>query len=170
MTLAGALAAIVHTITGTFTNKSLHAVVTAQSMTEYTSTRMTYDLRRPRLKGLIARLPRSNAHRITDDGLQFAVFYTKVHDRLLTPLLAADQPPAPPEVRQALAILAQRTDGPTAPNKPDRSPHRSDLDLVAAVDVVEICAQVAVDGVEVIRADDLGPLLFGLGPQFVGQP
>ncbi len=34
-----------------------------------------------------------------------AIFYTKVHDRLLRPLIAADQPPAPPEVQRALATI-----------------------------------------------------------------
>lgn len=110
MALAGALAAIVHTITGTFTNKSLRAVVTGLSATDYTSARMSYDLRRLRLKGLIQRVPHSNAYRITDDGLRFAVFYIKVHDRVLIPLLAADQPPAPPEIRQTLDTLARHTD------------------------------------------------------------
>ena len=110
MALAAAMTAIVHMITGTFTNKSLRAVVTALSETDYTSARMSYDLRRLRLKGLIQRQPRSNAYQLTDDGLRFAVFYTKVHNRLLTPLLAADQPPAPPEVRQALNVLAHHTD------------------------------------------------------------
>jgi hypothetical protein len=33
------------------------------------------------------------------------VFYTKVHDRLLRPLLAANAPPAPTELRQALATI-----------------------------------------------------------------
>jgi hypothetical protein len=33
------------------------------------------------------------------------VFYTKVHNRLLRPLLAADQPQAPPELRAALTAL-----------------------------------------------------------------
>jgi hypothetical protein len=110
MALAGALTALVHTITGTFTNKSLRAVVTGLSATEYTSARMSYDLRRLRLKGLIQRVPHSNAYRITDEGLRFAVFYIKVHNRVLTPLLAADQPPAPPEIRQALDTLARHTD------------------------------------------------------------
>jgi hypothetical protein len=95
MALAGALAAFAHTITGTFTDKSLRAVVTTLSATDYTTARMSYDLRRLRLKGLIERIPRSNAYRITDDGLRFAVFYTKLHDRLLTPLLDTDQPPPP---------------------------------------------------------------------------
>ena len=34
-----------------------------------------------------------------------AIFYTKVHDRLLRPLIAADQPPAPPQVQRALATI-----------------------------------------------------------------
>ena len=36
------------------------------------------------------------------DGLRFAIFYTKVHDRLLRPLFATDQPPASPPIRKAL--------------------------------------------------------------------
>ena len=57
---------------------------------------MTYDLRRLRLKGLIARVPHTNTYTLTTDGLKAAVFYTKLDHRLLHPLLAADQPPAPP--------------------------------------------------------------------------
>ena len=33
------------------------------------------------------------------------MFYTKVYNRLLMPLMAADRPPAPLEVRQALRVL-----------------------------------------------------------------
>jgi len=43
---------------------------------------------------------------LTGDGLRFAIFYTKLHDRLLRPLLAAEQPPAPPLVRKALRTIA----------------------------------------------------------------
>ena len=57
---------------------------------------MTYDLRRLRLHGLIQRLPGTNTYLPTPDGIRVALFYTKVHDRLLVPLLAADHPPAPP--------------------------------------------------------------------------
>ena len=53
--------------------------------------------------GLITRIPVKN--RLTNDGLRFAIFYTKVHDRLLRPLLAADQPPAPPPIRKALHTI-----------------------------------------------------------------
>ena len=34
-----------------------------------------------------------------------AIFYTKVHDRLLRPLIVADAPPAPAELRHALATI-----------------------------------------------------------------
>ena len=60
----------------------------------YTSTQTTYDLRRLRLKGLIRRLDGTNTYLLTPEGVRFAAFYTKVHHRLLGPLLAADQPPA----------------------------------------------------------------------------
>jgi hypothetical protein len=77
MALAGALAASVHTVTGQITNKSLRALVTTLLATPYTSNRMSYDLRRLRLKGLIERIEGTNAYRITPDGQRFAVFYTK---------------------------------------------------------------------------------------------
>ena len=74
----------------------------------------SYDLARLARNGLITRVPGKNRYRLTGDGLRFAVFYTKVHDRLLRPLLAADQPPAPPPLRNALHTIdihvAQRID------------------------------------------------------------
>jgi hypothetical protein len=33
------------------------------------------------------------------------MFYTKVHDRLLHPLIATNQPPAPPDLREALHTI-----------------------------------------------------------------
>ena len=71
----------------------------------YTPGQMTYDLRRLRLAGLIWRIEHNNRYVLTPDGIKFAVFYTKVHSRLLRPLMAADQPQAPPELRQALDTL-----------------------------------------------------------------
>jgi hypothetical protein len=63
---------------------------------------MTYDLRRLRLNGLIRRLPHTNRYTLTGDGIRIAVFYTKVYNRLLVPLTAANQPQAPPELRAVL--------------------------------------------------------------------
>lgn len=40
-----------------------------------------------------------------------AIFYTKVHDRLLRPLLAANAPPAPEELRHALSTIDRHASG-----------------------------------------------------------
>jgi predicted MarR family transcription regulator len=109
MALAGALCLTVHTIAG-FNNRSLRALVGELLGTTYTSAQMTYDLRRLRLRGLIARIPNSNTYFLTPHGLRVALFYTKVHDRLLTPLLGADKPPAPLLLRRALHAIDQHVD------------------------------------------------------------
>ena len=46
---------------------------------------MTYDLRRLRLHGLIIRVPHTNTYVLTPEGIRTAVFFTKVHDRVLRP-------------------------------------------------------------------------------------
>lgn len=102
--LAGALAITAHLIGG-LSNKTLRPLVESLLDAEYSRAPCCYDLRRLRLKGLIERLPHSNTYTLTNDGQRFAVFYSKVHNRLLRPLLAANQPPAPLEVRQALRVL-----------------------------------------------------------------
>ena len=68
----------------------------------YSMGQMSYDLRRLRMKGLIIRLPHSNTHVLTPDGQRVAIFYTKLHNRLLRPLTAANDPPDPLPLRQAL--------------------------------------------------------------------
>ena len=73
----------------------------------YTPGQMTYDLRRLRLTGLIRRIEHTNRYVLTPDGIKVAVFYTKLHNRLLRPLLAADQPQAPAELRAALRTIDQ---------------------------------------------------------------
>jgi predicted MarR family transcription regulator len=104
MALAGALCAVVHTIAG-FTNRSLRAQVSTLLGQPYTTGQMTYDLRRLCLKGLITRLPHTNTYVLTPDGQRIAIFYTKLHNRLLRPLTAANDPPAPLPLRQALRVI-----------------------------------------------------------------
>ena len=58
--------------------------------------RMTYDLRRLRLHGLIARLPHRHRYRVTHEGLRTALFFTRVYARILRPGLARITPLAPP--------------------------------------------------------------------------
>jgi len=101
MALAGSLCLVVHAVTG-LTNKSLRGLVAGLLGTDYTASQMSYDLRRLRLHGLIARVPRTNTYVVTPEGIRVAVFYTKLRDRLLGPLLEADKPPAPLELRRAL--------------------------------------------------------------------
>lgn len=68
---------------------------------DYPAGRMTYDLRRLRLHGLIERIPHSHCYRVTDLGIRVALFFTKVHGRILRP------------------GLSQLFDGcPKAPNRP----------------------------------------------------
>ena len=76
----------------------------------YSMSQMSYDLRRLRLKGLITRLPRSNTYILTPDGQRVTIFYTKLHNRLLRPLLAAHDPPAPLPLRQALQVINRHID------------------------------------------------------------
>ena len=103
--LAGALCTSVLAVTG-ITNKSLRALMTGLlGGATYTMNQASYDLARLRVNGLITRIPGKNRYRLTADGLRFAIFYTKLHDRLLRPLLAADQPPAPPPLRKALHTI-----------------------------------------------------------------
>ncbi len=105
MALAGALCCVIHAVTG-FTNRSLRGLVAGLLDIDYSANQMSYDLRRLRLHGLIEKIPGTNTYRTTPQGIRAAVFYTKLRDRLLGPLLnAADHPPAPTELRRALTQI-----------------------------------------------------------------
>jgi hypothetical protein len=113
MALAGALCCVINTVTG-FTNRSLRGLVAGLLGADYSANQMSYDLRRLRLHGLIEKIPGTNTYRTTPEGIRAAVFYTKVRDRLLGPLLdSGDQPPAPVELRRALTQI-DREDVPFA--------------------------------------------------------
>ncbi len=88
-----------------FTNRSLRAQVAGLLGNPYTSSQMTYDLRRLRRKGLIRRRPCSNTYVLTPGGIRVASFYTQVYGRLLRPPLPVDHPPAGSELRQALRVI-----------------------------------------------------------------
>jgi hypothetical protein len=109
MALAGALCNTLLTAAG-ITNKSLRALMTGLLNTPYTPGQMTYDLRRLRLAGLIRRIEHTNRYVLTPDGIAMAVFYTKLCNRLLRPLMAARQPQAPPPLRDALRAIDQHVD------------------------------------------------------------
>ena len=94
-----------------FTHRSLRAQVNHLLGAAYSTNQMSYDLGRLRLNGLIARLEGTNTYQLTSDGQRVAVFYTKIHDRLLRPLLAANAPPAPAELRRALHTIDRHVRG-----------------------------------------------------------
>jgi hypothetical protein len=111
MALAGALCGVIHTVTG-FTNRSLRGLVAGLLGSDYSANQMSYDLRRLRLHGLIERIGRTNTYQLTPAGQRVAVFYTKLAGRLLGPLLdAGHQPPAPVELRRALAQIDRTLTG-----------------------------------------------------------
>ncbi len=58
--------------------------------------KLTYDLRRLRLHGIIERIPHSHRYRLTPDGLRIALFFSRTYARLLRPKLAQIMPAAPP--------------------------------------------------------------------------
>ena len=75
--------------------------------------RMTYQLRRLRLHGLIARVPGTHRYRVTEPGLRLALFFTRVHARLFRPGLSVVMPGAAQDdapLRRAFAHLERAMD------------------------------------------------------------
>jgi hypothetical protein len=105
--LAGALCTSLLAVTG-LTNQSLRALMTGLLGEPYSMNRASYDLTRLRRNGLITRVPGRNLYQLTADGQAFAIFYTKVHNRVLRPLLATAAPQAPPPLRAALQTIDQQ--------------------------------------------------------------
>jgi hypothetical protein len=60
-----------------------------------TAGRMTYDLRRLRLHGIIGRVPHTNRYQVTTFGLQVAMFFTRTYSRLLRTGLSQICDPVP---------------------------------------------------------------------------
>jgi hypothetical protein len=78
-----------------------------------TQGKMTYDLRRLRLHGLIARIPGSRRYRVTDFGFRSAVFLTRSYTRLLRhglALLGPRDPPRPAPLRDAVRRIENAVD------------------------------------------------------------
>jgi hypothetical protein len=78
--LASALCVTLLAVTG-ITNRSLRALMTGLLGIPYSMAWASYDLARLSHNELITRQPHANTYDLTPDGLNFAIFYTKVHDR-----------------------------------------------------------------------------------------
>ena len=82
-----------------FDNRQLRAQMApllGVSTEQWTPGRMTYDLRRLRVHGLIKRIPRSRRYRVTARGIRIALCYQRTYARVLRPALAAVCDPDPP--------------------------------------------------------------------------
>jgi hypothetical protein len=84
MAVLGALVGFCHIAIG-FTNRELVGLVGALLAKPYTSRQATYDLRRLRRKGLIAKKPRTRRYQLTTLGRRVAVLFTKTYARVLAP-------------------------------------------------------------------------------------
>ena len=94
-----------------FSNRQLRehlAPLLGERPGDMTPGRMTYQLRRLRLHGLIVREPGTHRYRVTDFGLRTVLFFTRSYARLLRPGFAQATAPALsniPELRHALDNL-----------------------------------------------------------------
>ena len=119
--LAGCLAVWDFAVNG-ITNKSLRAWMTGLRGAPYAMNQASYDLARLRGNGLIERIARTNTYRLTADGLTFALVYSRVHDQVLFPLSAHDQPiAAPAPVRAAWRTITRHIDSTVAATRLGRA-------------------------------------------------
>jgi hypothetical protein len=88
MAILGALIGFCYLIAG-FTNRQLVERVSALLGVAYTCRQATYDLRRLKRKGLIAKIARSRRYQLTGLGRRVAVLFTKTYGRILAPGLSA---------------------------------------------------------------------------------
>jgi hypothetical protein len=75
-----------------FRNRNIRAQVAALlglTLEQYSPSKMSYDLRRLRCRGLISRIPGTQRYTVTSYGLNVAFFYSKVYLRILRPGWAA---------------------------------------------------------------------------------
>src|SRR5215813_6990812 len=71
-----------------FSNRDLRhnlAGLLGHPLDYFTQGRMTYQLRRLRLHGLITRIPKTHRYRLTSFGLRVALFCTRIYNRILRP-------------------------------------------------------------------------------------
>lgn len=76
----------------------------------YTPGRMTYDLRRLRLHGIITRQPSTHRYQVTPDGMRICLFMTKVHHRILRPGLSQIMDGCPKAPQRPVASAIKQLD------------------------------------------------------------
>ena len=97
-----------------FRNRDLRETVAALcglSPNDYSAGRMTYDLRRLRLRGIIERIPRTQRYRLAPHGLCVALAYHRTQARVLGPVLSATlDGESTTRLNDAVAIYDQEVD------------------------------------------------------------
>src|SRR4051812_37125558 len=111
--LAGALCHSLCAVTG-ITNRSLRALMTGLLDAGYTTVQASYDLTRLRRNDIIRRRPHTNTYDLTAAGLRFAIFYTKVHNRVS----GHCSPPTNPKRRPNYATRCTRSTDTSPSNSP----------------------------------------------------
>ena len=115
MALLLALTSFIHLVDG-FSNKDLRRLVADlldADSSEYTAGQMTYDLRRLRLKGIIARVPGKNRYFLTPYGWKAARFFSRLDARVFRPALTAfttNETPYPRPLLKALHNVDRQLD------------------------------------------------------------
>ena len=104
MALAGALT-VSSNLIGGFSNKTIRPLISGLLGEPYNQARCCYDLRRLKHKGLIRKVQHTNNYVLTADGQRFAIFYTKVGNRVLAELIPDRDAAKPPSLHR-LSITA----------------------------------------------------------------
>jgi hypothetical protein len=84
MAVLSGLVGFCHLVNG-FSNRQLVERTSGVLSSPYTMRQATYDLRRLKRKGLIAKIPKSHRYQLTPTGRRIAVLFTKVYGRVLAP-------------------------------------------------------------------------------------
>jgi len=109
MALFLALTLFTHLVNG-FRNADLRRHVQASLDVEYTSTMMTYDLRRLVRKGIIYRVPKTNRYFLTPYGCKVCRFFTRLNARVFQPTFLAITSADPLSYPQSLRKTLDRVD------------------------------------------------------------
>lgn len=115
MALFVALSLFLHTING-FHNRDLRKTVAdllGVQLTDYSMGKMTYDLRRLRLKGIIFRAPNSQRYFLTPYGWKVARLFSRMEAHVFRPALTAfaeHEAALPPKLCEALKKVDDQLD------------------------------------------------------------
>jgi hypothetical protein len=114
MAVPAALLVFLHLPAG-LTHRALRQRVAAYlglDLTTYTSGQMTYDVRRPRLKGLLWRVPGRRRYLVTPNGYRVALLFTTLNARVFRSTFTAfdTDEPVPRPLAEALADVDRQLD------------------------------------------------------------